>query len=72
MVKGAHNRAAEARRWRNATPLEKIKRDMSQIRMILGAIKSGGGDGNDAFARQLIEDYTALEAERAKLAAPGR
>lgn len=72
MVERAHNRAAEARRWRDATPLEKIKRDMSQIRMILGAIKSGGGDGNDAFARQLIEDYTALEAERAKLAAPGR
>ena len=67
MVERAHTRTAEARRWRDASPVEKIDRDISQLRMILGGIKAGGGGGNDAFARELIERATVLQDERAKL-----
>jgi hypothetical protein len=55
--------AAEERRWRDASPAERIDIQIQHAQQVLGLYKMAG-TGDPAVMREIAEDIMALQAER--------
>jgi hypothetical protein len=60
---------AEARRWRDASPVEKLDIQIAGAQQMIGMMKMAGA-ADPTFMRRDAERVIALQAERAKLTAP--
>jgi hypothetical protein len=69
LVKQAHKAATDARRWRDASPVEKLDIQIANAQQMLGMMKMAG-PADSASMRRDVERIVGLQTARAKLTAP--
>jgi hypothetical protein len=74
-IESARQRAAEARRWRDAPPVEKLDMEIGRLQTRMGFIGmalQNGGDPKECRAdiEKFLAEIAALKAERDRLAPP--
>jgi hypothetical protein len=70
LVERAKAKAADARRWRDASTAEKLDIQIAEAQQMIGLLNMAGA-ADAASIRPIAERIMALQASRAKLMAPG-